>query len=115
VKKPCFVCGVPVQNNTMCPEHLAQRQRQQRKPDNRPSRQDRGYDAEYERNRKIMVENTRRNNWPCWICHQPFSPNQVITAEHIIPKRRGGTNALENLAPAHSWCNSGWRRRRRRA
>ena len=97
----------------MCDECLASRPSQQRKPDTRPSRQDRGYDAEYERNRALMLERAQANNWPCVVCGLDFALGELITAEHLIPKRLGGGNGLDNLGPAHSRCNSGWRRRTR--
>lgn len=111
LKRPCFVCGKPTRAS-MCEECLKLRPAQKRKTTpNRPSRQARGYDSEYEQNRALMVQEAKAHHWPCQICHKPFEPGQTITAEHKIPKRRGGTNARENLVPAHSWCNSGWRRR----
>jgi hypothetical protein len=114
MKKPCFDCGVPVQGNTMCAECLSKRQPQRRERADRPSRQARGYDAEYEHNRAVMVEVTRQLNLPCVICGHYFEPGETITAEHLIPLRRGGTNDLDNLGPACGSCNSGWARGRRR-
>lgn len=38
-------------------------------------------------------------------CTQEFSP-QPFTIEHIIPKSKGGTDDLENLALACSACNN---------
>lgn len=40
----------------------------------------------------------------CGICGK-FVPFDVFTVDHIIPLAKGGTNALENLQCAHSWCN----------
>lgn len=31
----------------------------------------------------------------------------ATTADHLRPRSRGGTDALENLAPAHGFCNTG--------
>ncbi len=33
-----------------------------------------------------------------------------LTADHVIPLRRGGSNDLDNLIPACTRCNFGWRR-----
>ncbi|WP_084653994.1 HNH endonuclease [Nocardia altamirensis] len=30
----------------------------------------------------------------------------ATTADHVIPRSKGGTDALENLRPAHKSCNS---------
>lgn len=29
-----------------------------------------------------------------------------VTIEHLLPRAKGGTNALENLVLAHRWCNN---------
>lgn len=38
----------------------------------------------------------------CHLCGLPGA----TTADHIVPRSKGGTNELENLAPAHSGCNT---------
>ena len=40
----------------------------------------------------------------CGICGK-FVPFDAFTVDHIIPLAKGGTNAMENLQCAHSWCN----------
>lgn len=40
----------------------------------------------------------------CGICGK-FVPYEVFTIDHIVPLAKGGTNAMENLQCAHSWCN----------
>ena len=40
----------------------------------------------------------------CAICGR-FVPYDEFTIDHIIPLAKGGTNAMENLQCAHSWCN----------
>lgn len=48
----------------------------------------------------------------CHLCHQPidlslrFPDKMCGTLDHIVPKARGGSDALENLRPAHFTCNS---------
>lgn len=39
----------------------------------------------------------------CWLCGDPGA----TTADHVQPRARGGTDALENMRPAHSFCNTG--------
>jgi 5-methylcytosine-specific restriction endonuclease McrA len=77
----------------------------------RPSPEARGYDAEYRRNRPVVIARGR-NGEHCCICGQPFQPGQAITAEHVVPLRSGGTSAMSNLKPAHAGCNGGWNRGR---
>lgn len=40
----------------------------------------------------------------CGICGK-FVPFDVFTIDHIVPLAKGGTNTMENLQCAHSWCN----------
>jgi 5-methylcytosine-specific restriction endonuclease McrA len=75
----------------------------------RGPRQDRGYDAEYDRNRRFMIARAWANLERCVICGLGFGRMEDITAEHLIPLRNGGTSAPENLGPAHLRCNAGWR------
>jgi 5-methylcytosine-specific restriction endonuclease McrA len=59
----------------------------------------RGYDAEYIRNRKALLADGPH---PCgWGCGRV-----ATTVDHRIPLARGGTNAIENLMPSCSLCNS---------
>lgn len=38
----------------------------------------------------------------CWICGQPGADS----VDHVVPLAKGGTNALDNLRPAHLFpCN----------
>jgi len=78
----------------------------------RPSSSARGYDGEYQANKPIVIEQGRRGR-PCHICGKPFTARNKITVEHIKPVREGGGSELENLAPAHTWCNYGWNRGKR--
>lgn len=39
---------------------------------------------------------------PCWICGK----DGASTADHLTARSRGGTDALENLRPAHLACNA---------
>lgn len=48
----------------------------------------------------------------CHICLQEIDPAlrrphpQSLSIDHLVPQSRGGSNALENLRPAHLGCNS---------
>lgn len=39
----------------------------------------------------------------CWLCGHPGA----TTADHVKARARGGTDALDNLRPAHQFCNTG--------
>jgi len=63
----------------------------------RPSPSQRGYTAEYRRNRaQILADHP-----VCALCGRAAAS----TLDHIVPLHAGGTNALENLRPACAPCN----------
>lgn len=143
MRKPCRVCG-RVSAQAICPIHRKAAQAA------RPSRQARGLDAEYDRNRAALLDRVRpavrahpctcppaprapavnsqtetqsHNLWcptcgapACVICGRGFTLADLapgkLTAEHLRPRRDGGSNELANLGPAHASCNYGWRARR---
>lgn len=39
----------------------------------------------------------------CWLCGGPGAD----TVDHMHPRAMGGTDSLENLRPAHGFCNTG--------
>lgn len=78
-----------------CPKHPARRSWQ-----GRSSARTRGYDAEYERNRLVVMAEEDR----CSICGGPGLENDE--ADHRIPLSRGGSNARDNLRRAHRRCNA---------
>jgi 5-methylcytosine-specific restriction endonuclease McrA len=42
----------------------------------------------------------------CWLCGLPVLANERFTADHVIPRSKGGAvYDLLNLAPAHKHCN----------
>lgn len=53
-----------------------------------------------------------RDNWTCQICTEPVDPLELknstwdATLDHVIPRRKGGTDDPNNLRLAHRWCNS---------
>lgn len=59
---------------------------------------ERGYDAEYIRNRRIVLA----TGDPCHWCGAPAQ-----TADHLLPLSRGGTSDLDNLVPSCKPCNYG--------
>lgn len=127
LKKPCRKCGKP--GKAICDACGTDqaKARMSRREQGRPTARMRGYTAEYDRNKKRMLDETYaalRNGYGvrCILCAQVFKGGlvikdgqsvwrgQIVTAEHIVPIRRGGTNDYSNLGPAHSHCNTGWNR-----
>lgn len=114
--RSCAICGKI--GGSLCPEHRAavDRRRAARKfPRPKLSRQARGYDAEYDRARKLMIADAWEKQLPCIRCGAGFQRIQDITADHIVPLVAGGKGGP--LGPAHAACNSragarGPRRRR---
>lgn len=103
VAKSCRGCGAV--GRALCDECATLQERKR----NRPNASARGYDATYRRNRLVVVDQAKRGA-PCVLCGLPFTDKDMITAEHIIPLRAGGTSSKSNLAPAHAVCNFGWNR-----
>ena len=62
------------------------------------TKQQRGYDAEYTRNRALVLA----GNPPCHYCPRP-----ATTAGHIRSIKRGGGSNIENLQPECYPCNVG--------
>ena len=68
----------------------------------RPSRQERGLDAEYERERRVVLKDATH----CERCGRPFTATRRPTAGHVIPRVQGG-GSRGNLQPECSACNYG--------
>lgn len=43
--------------------------------------------------------------WRCGVCGEVMFRTKDVTIDHIIPKSKGGANALSNLQLAHRKCN----------
>ena len=71
-------------------------------PPGRPSAAQRGYGTEWRRISAKVIANAVACHW----CGKPFSKDDPATADHVIPKARGGTNDEQNLVAAHRSCNS---------
>lgn len=89
--KTCTTCGRTIAGGTRCSRHA------------RPKRQDRGYDAEYERalKRPQFLAATH-----CLTCDEPFTPDNPRTGGHVRALRRGGTTA-DGIFPQCAHCNYG--------
>jgi 5-methylcytosine-specific restriction endonuclease McrA len=86
--KTCLICGQPSRTNR-CPRHSTQ-----------PIGRNRSWVDELAR-RRIVASATH-----CWICGQPARPGDPLTADHVIPRSRGGPDVPGNYRAAHRSCNS---------
>jgi 5-methylcytosine-specific restriction protein A len=89
-----------------CPDCAGRRatRRQASRParTNRPSARERGYDGAYRRARAHVLA---RQPW-CGVCRHTGSPANPLTADHITPLSKGGTNDVSNLRTYCRSCNS---------
>ena len=64
-----------------------------------------------DKKRQRFAELRQRDGDNCWRCKRPMrfdlprGHQHAPTIEHIRPKSRGGTNALDNLRLCHGRCN----------
>jgi 5-methylcytosine-specific restriction endonuclease McrA len=98
--RSCAICGAV--GGSLCEKHS----RPQHRKRTQVSPAKRGYGAEYQRSRRIMIDAAWELKLPCWRCGGGFATKSAITADHRIPVVLGGTGELANLRPAHSVCNS---------
>ncbi|MFF4652396.1 HNH endonuclease [Streptomyces sp. NPDC001380] len=93
----CGRCKRLYSLGSRCEPCAKARARMREKARVRPSPAERGYNAEYRRNRRIVLA----GNPLCSLCNL----RPAGTADHIVPLSRGGTNNLSNLRPACGPCN----------
>jgi len=96
VQRPCLTCGAPC-TASRCPS--CTRARQRVRDAWRGSARQRGYNAEYERNRKLVLA---ASDGVCAWCHR----RPATTVDHTIPLAKGGTNEIGNLIPSCGLCNA---------
>jgi 5-methylcytosine-specific restriction enzyme A len=100
-------CGRQADRGPRC--ERCRRRRRAEYESTRPSRQARGLDAEYERNRRIVLKrNLVEHDGLCNVCWAA----SATTVDHIVPREQGGTNDLDNLRAACGPCNYGKRGQR---
>lgn len=87
-----YVCLGPIGADERCPELSDQRRCAKHR-----TRQARGLDAEYERNRELVLF---RDRYRCSYCGEP-----ATTADHVIPRNAGGPSTIDNLVAACQPCN----------
>ncbi len=105
VYRPCLEPGCPelARKGPRCPAHTIAHQRDY--DQRRGSPLQRGFDAEYARNRKIVLANAVS----CAVCGELFTIDSPATCGHVIARVDGGSNELSNLRPECRRCNFGRR------
>jgi 5-methylcytosine-specific restriction endonuclease McrA len=95
MNKPCLDCGV-LADKPRCP--ICNKKYQKFKATSRPSRADRGYDANWKR----LSKQLRLLQPYCSIC----KATNDLTVDHIIPLSSGGFTVESNLQVLCRRCNS---------
>lgn len=54
---------------------------------------------------KILDKLCKRFGKKCWYCSTPFTNYKEVEIDHIVPRSKGGTDDIENLAVACRMCN----------
>jgi len=58
------------------------------------------------RARQCVDDTLALYGWVCWLCGLPIESRAKATADHVIPRSRGGAvYDLDNTGPAHRRCN----------
>ena len=95
--KPCFKCGRLTRNVSQCDVCLGAPGRR------RGTAAQRGYDRDWQ----ILSRLARSRSPVCENCGR----RDDLTADHIVPLARGGTNTIENVRVLCRSCNSARRDR----
>lgn len=96
----CLETGCPrTTKRTRCDEHERARDKA------RGTRQERGYDAEFERAKRDPAYVAATH---CVSCDEPFTASNPKTAGHSTALRKGGQGSA--IVPQCRRCNYGWRR-----
>lgn len=92
-----FRCNALSKGASRCPSCTQANNRAREHRRGTPSQ--RGYGADW---RALRPKILARDKGICRFCGRPGADS----VDHVIPKSRGGTDAAENLAAAHRFCNS---------
>lgn len=109
---PCLTCNKLFsfergEHSTRCDE--CRRAHNRENDHRRGTARERGYNAEYDRNRALLRGRTKYPQ--CVHCGEAIdlgisdSSPMGFSADHEIPLSQGGTNHLDNLRPCHLRCN----------
>jgi len=97
MKRPCIDCGVVIASGSRCGSCYSTREKRYSRV--RGTTTERGYGSAWQ---KLSTEILKRDGYTCHYCG-----GRADTADHIIPKSKGGTDARENLVAACRSHNSG--------
>lgn len=97
--RPCLDCGT-LTDGSRCPRHQADKDNARYA--RRGTTAQRGLSGAHARMSQLYKDTNRA----CAICHRHGTPGNPITAGHIIPRSRGGTNDPSNYQPECLSCNS---------
>ena len=67
----------------------------------RPNAASRGYGWNWQKLRPVVLV---RDGWLCRVCGRPAGKSAHV--DHIVPKRQGGTDELDNLQTLCQSCHS---------
>lgn len=101
VVHPCLTCQKPTRAGSRC--DACRRGVVRQRSAARGTRQEQGYGASWQIVSRQVLE---RDSYQCFYC-----PSPATTADHIVPKSRGGSDDPSNLVAACRPCNSAKRDR----
>ncbi|WP_371646480.1 HNH endonuclease [Streptomyces mirabilis] len=103
-QRPCLVCGTLTRNASRCDTHQAAWQQQQDRA--RGSAHQRGYTQAWRTTaaRAVAEHRAAHGDW-CPGFGVPPHPASDLTADHRIPKARGGSDDPENIGVLCRACN----------
>jgi 5-methylcytosine-specific restriction protein A len=103
--RPCLDCGTLTRNPSRCDEHQAAWER--RREAARGSSTQRGYTTQWRRTAEAAVAQHRATHGD-WCPGFRVPPHQAsdLTADHIVPKARGGTDDPSNVQVLCRGCNA---------
>lgn len=103
--RPCLDCGRLTRNPSRCDDDQAVWEARHNR--NRGSATQRGYDSTWRKIAAAAVAKHRKvyGNWcPGWQVDP--HPAKDLTADHIVPKTRGGSSTSDNVQVLCRGCNS---------
>ncbi|WP_240102715.1 HNH endonuclease [Streptomyces sp. MUM 16J] len=104
-RRPCLDCGTLTRNPSRCDTHQAAWQHRQDQI--RGSAHQRGYGSQWRKTaaQAVATHRAQYGDWcPGW--RVPAHETSDLTADHIVPKARGGSDEPANCQVLCRSCNS---------